>query len=109
MKVLTICQGGNSRSAGCGYLLKYKYGMDALACGWEGNSVETLRMLCEWAEAVIVMQEQFRQYVPKEFHDKLYVVDVGPDVWCNSLHPEMLRIIDEKLRPLLHPIARQGV
>jgi predicted protein tyrosine phosphatase len=100
-KIVTICQGGNSRSVGCGYLLKYKYGCDTLACGWEGNTPETLRMLCEWADFVIIMQEEFRKYVPEEFHGKLQVVDVGPDIWCNSLHPDLLEVVDAKLQLMM--------
>jgi hypothetical protein len=98
MKVVCMCQGGNSRSAGCGYLLKYFYGQDALACGWEKNSPDTLKMLFAWAEVIVVMQEEFKKYVPSEYWAKLCIVDIGPDVWFNSLHPEMLQKIDGILK-----------
>jgi predicted protein tyrosine phosphatase len=94
-----MCQGGNSRSVACGYLLKYKYGIDTLACGWEGNRPETCQMLFAWADLIVVMQEAFLEHVPKKFRKKVLVIDVGPDVWCNSLHPELLAKIDELLTP----------
>lgn len=103
MKMLTMCQGGNSRSVGCGYLLKYRYGIDTIACGWEKNSPETIKMLCEWANHIIVMEEAFKQYVPEKFHAKLSVMDVGPDKWCNSLHPDLLETLEPMLKQWLCP------
>jgi predicted protein tyrosine phosphatase len=98
-KVLCMCQGGNSRSVALAFLMKYRYGEDALACSWEKNSPETLKMLFEWADRIFVMQDIFRQYVPIEYHEKLYVVDVGVDVWANGLHPELLNLIISMLEP----------
>jgi predicted protein tyrosine phosphatase len=77
-----------------GFLLKYKYNVDAIACSWEKNSPETLKMLFGWADHIIVMQEKFKQYVPDEYKGKIMVIDVGEDIWCNGLHPELLEIID---------------
>lgn len=102
-KVVAMCQGGNSRSAGCGYLLKYFYDKDAIACGWEKNRPETLRMLFTWADKIVVMQEEFRRFVPTEFHHKTVACDVGPDVWFNSLHPDLLQKCDDILRTIFHP------
>ena len=100
-KVLTMCQGGNSRSVGCAYLLKYEYGFDALACGWEKNSSETITMLCKWADWIMVMEPQFKDYVPVQYHGKIAVVDVGPDRWFNSLHPELLDLCNKLLQQFL--------
>jgi len=80
-KVLVMCQGGNSRSVAMGYLLKYKYNFDAIACSLEKNSEETLQMLFEWSEKIILMQGYMMEHVPKEFHNKVIVTDVGEDVW----------------------------
>lgn len=99
MKVLCMCQGGNSRSVALGFLMKYRYGEDALACSWEKNTPETLKMLFEWADRIFVMQNIFKQYVPEQYHAKLYVVDVGEDVWFNGLHPELLNLLMEMLEP----------
>src|SRR6266849_2021611 len=105
MKVVCMCQGGNSRSVACGYLLKYEYGIDTLACSWERNSPATLKMLFEWADAVIVMETYFKQYVPEEYHHKLVVIDVGPDVWANGLHPDLLDKIRTVLQKLVVPVG----
>lgn len=98
-KVLCMCQGGNSRSVALAFLMKYRYGEDSLSCSWEKNSPETLKMLFEWADRIFVMQEIFRQYVPVEYHEKLHVVDVGPDIWGNGLHPDLLNLLIGMLEP----------
>lgn len=104
MKVVCMCQGGNSRSVACAYLLKYKYGMDALACGWEKNSKATLKMLFEWAEAIVIMQACFLEYVDPIYHPKLHIIDVGPDIWCNGLHPDLLEKVDGMLSGLVKAV-----
>ena len=106
MKVLTMCQGGNSRSVAAGFLLKYKYNIDAIACSWEKNSPSTLKMLMEWADKIIVMQEHMRQYVLPEYQQKIIVIDVGPDIWCNGLHTELLQKVDSHLIQMCVPVER---
>lgn len=90
MKVLCICQGGNSRSVACAYVLKYFFNQDALACSQEKNTPETIEMLCSWADHICVMQPQFGEVVPEKYREKVTVIDVGPDVWCNGLHPDLV-------------------
>jgi predicted protein tyrosine phosphatase len=94
MKFVTICQGGNVRSVALAYLLKYKCGHDAIACSWQKNSDETRLMLYQWADFICVLEEKFTQYVPEEFHNKIKVYEVGPDRWGNSLHPELLALLE---------------
>ena len=101
MNILTMCQGGNSRSVSCAYVLKYFYGVDALACGWEKNSEDTLETLFTWADAIIIMQKEFSKYVPQQYREKLFALDVGPDRWCNGLHPELVEICGTGIDVLL--------
>ncbi len=93
-----MCQGGNSRSVALAYLFKYKYDLDALACGWEKNSEATRRMLFAWADKIFIMQAHFLEHVPIEFRTKTQVIDVGPDVWFNGLDPELVARCDELLK-----------
>ena len=94
MKVLVLCQGGNCRSVAIGYLLKYvsKYKHDAIAAGWEGNTQDTIDMLSEWADRIIIVQPEFISHVQKKYYKKVVVIDVGPDRWFNSLHPQLLQL-----------------
>lgn len=91
-KAVCICQGGNCRSVACAYVLKYFFECDALSCSAEQQTPETIRMLCDWSDYVIVMQPEFRSVVPVEFTEKIRVVDVGADRWFNGLHPELVEV-----------------
>lgn len=90
MKILCVCQGGNVRSVTLAYILKYQYGQDALAVGWEPNSTETKNLLYKWADVIILVEDQFKKHIPKRFHKKLRVVEIGPDRWFMSLHPDLM-------------------
>ena len=95
-----MCAGANVRSVGLKYLLKYKYGHEALACGQDANSVETIDMLCQWADYVVVMSDEYLKFIPEKYHlndrgeQKLFCYEVGPDRYGYAFHPELLGIAD---------------
>lgn len=92
-RILCVCKGGNVRSVHLAFLLKYKYGKDALAVGHEGNTRETLAMLCQWADLIILTEPYMRRFIPQEFHAKTGLMNVGPDRWA-SLHNELCGLFD---------------
>jgi predicted protein tyrosine phosphatase len=98
MKVLTVCHGGNVRSVALAYVLKNLVDADALACGWSANTPETLSMLCEWADRIIIVQEHYLEKIPKRYRDKVSVYEVGRDRWLNSLDPELRLIFKRKVQ-----------
>ena len=75
------------------YLLKYRYGADALCCGWEGNSKKTVEMLCDWADFIIIVEAQMKHRISEEYHGKMRVFDCGPDRFFNP-NNELLEIFD---------------
>jgi len=93
-----MCQGGTSRSVGMAFLLKYKYNIDAIACSWEKNSPETLKMLFEWADNILIMETNFEKYIPNEYKNKIVVTDVGKDVWF-SVREDLVNLCDKLLEP----------
>jgi hypothetical protein len=100
LKILCICQGGNCRSVGAGFILKLKYGHDVLSCGWQLNSPGTVKMLIDWADRVVVLQRDFLHFLRAVAHDidsKAFIADVGEDRFGNPLHPEL----QELLAPML--------
>lgn len=97
-RILTVCQGGNVRSVTLRFLLNYKYGFDALACGWEPNTDDTRRMLYEWADVIIVCEASFAELLPLDVRGKVNVFEIGPDVWGMSLHPELVEICDNLIQ-----------
>jgi predicted protein tyrosine phosphatase len=99
MKVLTICQGGQVRSVGLKYILTYKYNHEALACGVQSNTPDTISMLCGWADAIVILQKEFIQFVPAEHRNgKLFCYDVGPDRFGYAFHPELQSMLDNMIQ-----------
>ena len=98
MKVLTVCHGGNVRSVALAYVLTKMVDADAIACGWSTNTPQTIAMLCDWADRIIVVQEHYREKIPKKYRDKVSVYDVGRDRWLNSLDPQLRGIFQRKVR-----------
>lgn len=99
MKIVAMCQGGHVRSVGLKFLLRYTFGHDVIACGWEGNTEETRRMLFNWADAIVILQGVFISHVPPEFHNnpdgsrKLFCYDVGEDRFGTPFHPELQHML----------------
>jgi len=102
-RVLCVCQGGNCRSVHLAYLLKYRYGVDALAVGFEKNSQETLNLLCQWADAIIVVEGKYRDNIADEWFEKVHVMDVGEDQWF-APNNELLKLFDEKIRTRIRSV-----
>jgi len=114
MKILCVCEGGNIRSVACAFLFKYRLGYDALAVGIAKNSVETRSMLSKWADRIIVMERKFKGWIPTDYDHKITTYDVGPDIWGNCFHPDLLEIIetcmghDSLLLSYKPPIEKRG-
>lgn len=101
MKSLCVCQGGRVRSVALRYLLTDTYKHDALACGVEKNSPDTLLMLCEWADIIFVLDKRILGLLPNLYSDKVKMIDVGPDKWGSETNSELRAILSSKLKELL--------
>ena len=94
MKVLCLCQKGNSRSVVCAWLLRKMFGHEALAAGMVTTSRRTRRMLYQWADRIVLVVPRYAHRIPEEFRGKLRIVDAGRDTWVK--HDDVLL---ERLRP----------
>ncbi len=102
MRVLTVCEGGNVRSVALAYVLKSKYGQDAISSSWRYNSSPTLGMLFEWAERIVVAQEVFVEKIPEQYRPKVLVLDMGPDRWgiLTDLVKTAEFLVDQAMKPI---------
>lgn len=101
MKFLVICEGGFTRSVCMAGHLRNNHGAphhDAIALAGRFNSYELTEKLSAWAEKIVVMEPKHRDYVPTEYHHKIEVCDVGPDRYGNSLHPDLVKQIEDWCR-----------
>lgn len=102
--VLVLCQGGNVRSAAAAFLLRYKYGIDAVSASLECNSPDTLDLLYAWANYVLIMDERLMQYVPEEWEKhRVRLCAVGPDHFGDPFRMDLLQKVFDTL-----PIAFAG-
>lgn len=106
MKFLTICLGGNVRSAGLAFILKDTYGQDAVPVGAIRNAPDTIAMLGEWADYIVVMAQEVVPHLPPAIlrSPKLCMVDVGPDVYGSPFHPQL----QGALAPIVKDWAARG-
>ena len=81
MKVLCLCQKGNSRSVVLAWLLRKQFGHETLAAGMVTASRATRKMLYEWADRIILVVPRYQHRIPEECRDKLRVIDAGGDPW----------------------------
>lgn len=99
MKFLTICEGGVVRSVCCATQLKLR-GQDAVAASWRFNSPETLSMLMEWADYIVLMQPDMHSRLPQAKHfnkHKFRILNVGEDIWGDSFHPDLREMVEPVL------------
>ncbi len=90
MKILLVCDYGNNRSVTVAWLLKHK-GHDVLTAGVKVNSSETLKLLTDWAERVIITEEG--QLPMNDLKVQLW--DIGEDHYPRPLNKELLGIVRE--------------
>lgn len=99
MKILCLCSGGNIRSVATSYLLKHtRAGHDVLAAGVHTSSKETLEMLCNWAETILICGNHLAGMVPGPYQSKIRQLGIGEDIWgAASLKPELLQLANQEL------------
>lgn len=88
-KFLCVCDGGNVRSVALAFELKHTHKQDAIAAGRWCASPDTLEMLCQWADVIVIMQPCMEESISPEYKAKLRCVDVGPDRYGVYIHPDL--------------------
>lgn len=88
--IVTVCSAGLCRSVGLADVLKLHFEpVDVVPVGIDRNS-DVLPLLFDWADDIIVMYNKFVHRIPEKFANKVRLCDVGPDVYGNSKHPELI-------------------
>lgn len=111
MKVLCVCAAGMVRSQALVFVLKAnyaQYGVDALACGVGGNGSDTLQMLYEWAQVIIVLDGTLVPLILEPYRGKVLVFDVGPDRWHDPGSSDLHNILRELCRERIQITGMEG-
>ena len=115
-KILAVCIGGTVRSVAIKDVLNGTGKWDGLAASAISQTPETMKMLCDWAEVIVPVenkdlihgtcsyphQEKWAACVMwnPEYDNKRHVIDIGPDVWANARHPALSEIVRSRVREL---------
>lgn len=101
-KILCCCSWGCNRSVHAKYILNLKGFDHVLACGLEHTDLNTLMMLGEWADVILVIGEPaLMEQVPIPYRYKAKLVEVGPDRWGGWHRPELLSMVSSLLEPMV--------
>lgn len=92
MKIIIMCQQGNSRSVALAYLLK-EMKHEAIAIGMLSTSRKTRKMFYDWADLIILVisEKRYKHWIPEEYHPKVKVWDVGVDRFFRGYDEELLQ------------------
>lgn len=94
MKILCCCAGGNWRSHHLALILKDCFHQDAIACGLAtSQGDDTLEMLYNWADKIIVMTNEVKDNVPEQWRYKMEVWEVGQDNYNHTVSSALMREI----------------
>lgn len=102
-RVLCLCEGGNVRSVALAAELK-ALGKDAIAAGLRRNSANTIALLIDWADTVVLMSEDLLpRWTPFHASAKaagkgVMIVEVGPDLYGRANHPDLKAVVKPTVR-----------
>lgn len=98
IKILTVCNQGNCRSVGTRRQLNKRGYANVIAIGCTNTSVETLTMLCDWADEILVAKPKHEGPLPKNARGKVNKqFTIGEDKWHNSMNEELRNIVKKQL------------
>ena len=92
MKILCLCQKGNSRSVALAWYFKmeHKPHHEAIAAGMVTTARSTRNMLYKWSDLIILVAPQYRHWIPEQYDDKVLVWNVGTDRFFRGFSEELL-------------------
>lgn len=98
MKILTVCQRGNVRSATVATILK-DYGgyLDVIAVGVHTTTPETLSLMTNWANMILIAgQKELCEAFNGTVKLPIYL-GIETDYWGTHMHPELVDIAIQAL------------
>lgn len=97
MKVLCVCHAGYVRSAATAMILKMR-GFDAIAVGVNHASPETLKMMGEWADKILIAEPSMAWSFPPDLRGKIEdSFTIGEDDWGNPSDKQLWKLIYNRL------------
>lgn len=107
LKFLTVCDAGMNRSHTLAIVLKQAF-HEAHAIGRMNCEPETMEMMCNWADVIVLMEPHMKESIAEKWHDKLHVIDTGPDVYGRPGHPDLYKICREGAEYMFFKLKKEG-
>ena len=79
--ILCVCEHGNNRSVTMAFILKYVENFETLSAGVGYHTPETLKMLYEWADVIVVPEDKLLALIPEEYKSKIKFYNIGKDIY----------------------------
>ncbi len=94
---LCVCERGNCRSVHLAAILKDSLNQDAIAIGITAATPFTQEMLGEWADHVVLVDENLAHLVPASWQSKLMTWDVGEDRFFQGWNKTLYQLFSDFL------------
>lgn len=99
MKILTVCQRGNVRSATVATILKDYCGYkDVIAIGVHTSTPETIALMAAWSDVILISGQQDLCGAFKDTPKPVVYLGIEVDQWGEHMHPQLVDIAIEKLQ-----------
>lgn len=70
---------------------------NVIAIGGFNTSPKTMKMLCNWANKILLAKPEHIRFVPIPVVDIVNKFTIGEDIWHDPFNEELHKIIDEQL------------
>lgn len=87
--ILCVCEHGNNRSVTMAHILKYASNFETLTAGLGYHTQETLEMLFNWAEVIVVPDEKLLPLIPEKYKPKVKFYNIGEDIYPRPFNKEL--------------------
>jgi len=99
MRILTVCEQGNKRSVFTRNILHHKH--DVISFGIMTSTPETITMLCEWADKILLAEPNMVEMIPEVYRLKVDTrFTIGPDVWPTYIQGPLKDLVFMQLKAL---------
>ena len=89
--ILCVCAHGNNRSVTMAHILKYVTDFETLTAGLEYHTPETLEVLFNWADIIVVPEDKLLQHIPEQYKQKIKFYNIGEDRYPRPFNKDLYR------------------
>ena len=87
--ILCVCEHGNNRSVTMAHILKYVENFETLTAGVAYHSYQTLEMLYQWADVIVVPEDKLLHLIPLSYKHKIKFYNIGEDKYPRPFNQEL--------------------